>query len=152
MVASLTESCLLAIVIVGFEREGGRGAKLTKLAKLTVGDDERAQSLQAIKSLVAMLLRRVFVDWRAWHTCAAAINVLCLPRKVLEQVVGILGEEKVLCLLDDIAEILHQSLAFCRELLRWVGHELLVDERVEGDIDLRVRWNLAALESCTRLC
>lgn len=121
---------------------------LTKLAELSVGDDKLAESSQTLSSLVSILLSSVSVHWCAWYTSVSAIDVLCLPCKVLEKVALVLGEKEHLGLLDHIAEVVNQLLTLRGKLLGWAGHELLVDEGVEGDINLLVARDLAALKSC----
>ena len=122
--------------------------QLTELAELSIGDDELAQSSQTIKRLIAVLLSSVLVDWRTWNSSASAIDILGLPCEVLEQVALVLCEKEDLGLLDNIAEVVDQSLTLCGELLGWAGQVPLVEEAIERNINLLVAWDLAALESC----
>lgn len=121
---------------------------LTKLAELSVGDDKLTESSQTLSSRVSILLSSISVHWCAWDTSVSTIDILGLPCKVLEKVALVLGEKEHLSLLDDITKVVDQLLTLRGKLLGWAGHELLVDKGVEGDIDLLVAWDLAALESC----
>ena len=120
----------------------------TKLAELSVGNDKLPKSSQTLSSLVSILLGSVSVDRCTRNSSISAIDILSLPCEVLKQVALILCEKEHLSLLDNIAEVVNQLLALAGKLLGWARHELLVDERVEGDIDLLVTWDFAALESC----
>lgn len=76
-----------------------------QFAELAIGDDQCAQGAQAIQSLVAMLLRGLFVYRCTWERRVATIQVLSLPEEVLEQVALVFAQEQMLGLLDDIAQI-----------------------------------------------
>lgn len=91
---------------------------------------------------------------------------LCgLPNEVLKQIALILGQQEVLGLGHNLAEILHESLALGGELVGGAGEGLGGQEAVQSDIDLVIlarngqkqsidratrsatyRWDLAVLE------
>lgn len=91
---------------------------LTKLAELTVGQNQRAEGPQPLNSLAAMLLRRRLVDGRVGKRCVASGDLLSLPDEVLEEIAFVLRQEEHLGLLDHDAEILDEVLAFAGQLAR----------------------------------
>ncbi len=93
-------------------------SKLTKLAELAIGDDECAESAEALEGLVAVLLCGILFNWHTRLLDTVAADGLSLPDEVLEEVAVVLGEKHDLGLLDDIAQISDEVLAFRRELLR----------------------------------
>jgi hypothetical protein len=90
---------------------------LTKLAELTVGENERAEGAQTIEGLVTMLLSSVFVDRSVRGAGIGAGDLLSLPNEVLKEVALILGQEQKLGLLNDLAQVTNELLTLCRELL-----------------------------------
>lgn len=94
---------------------------LTKLPELTVGEYKGAECPQAFQSLIAVLLSCVFVNWCSWQLGLTARNLASLVNEILQQVALILGQEKNLGLLDNIAKVSHKVAAFFRELGRGAG-------------------------------
>lgn len=78
---------------------------LTKLAELTIGDDERAESSETVECFISMLLCGLLSNWRTWQRCISTIDVLRSPDEILKEIAFVLGEEKMLCLLHYIPEI-----------------------------------------------
>ena len=99
----------------------GRKEIHTELPELTIGNYKRSKCPQAIKSLVAMLLSSVFVDWRSWQLGLTTRDLASLVDEILQQVALILCQEKNLGLLDDIAKVTDKVTAFFRELGRGAG-------------------------------
>jgi hypothetical protein len=91
------------------------GKEHTELAELAVGDDEGAKSPQAVQSLVAVLLGRLVVNGGARKGSVSTSDVLGAPDEVLEELALVLGQEKELCLLDNVAEIGNELLALGTE-------------------------------------
>lgn len=77
----------------------------TQLAELTVGDQQGAEGAQTLDGLVAMLLSHLLVDRGTGNIDSLGVEFLSLPNEVLEQVALVLGQQKVLGLLDDIARV-----------------------------------------------
>lgn len=77
-----------------------------------------------------MLLGSVLADRRIRFTSIAAGNVFALPNEVLQEVPLVLGEEQDLRLLDDIAEVFNQMLAFAGEPAVRLGECWRVERRV----------------------
>jgi len=91
--------------------------RLTELAELTVGKNERAEGAKTVESLVAVLLSGVLVDRRVRSAGIGARDLLSLPNEVLEEVALVLGQEQQLGLLNDLAQVTNELLTLCRELL-----------------------------------
>ena len=71
-----------------------------------------------------MLLGSLFVRRSTWKLCVAAFEVLAFPNELLKEVSLILGQEKLLGLLDDLSEICDQALAFSGKLWGRRGQRL----------------------------
>jgi hypothetical protein len=112
--------------------------ELTELAELSVGDHERAESAKTLQSLIAVLLSSLLVNWSTWNASICAVDLLCLPDEVLEEITLILAEKKDLGLFNDGAGILDQSFALGRKLVGRVGQGARCEEAVESNIDLFV--------------
>lgn len=76
--------------------------KLTELSELAVGDDQRAESPQALERLVAVLLGSVLVNWSTRKCGVATSDLLGLPDEILQQIPLVLYEKKILGLLNHI--------------------------------------------------
>lgn len=85
----------------------------TKLAELSIANDERSKSAETLKSFIAVLLGSLLVNWCAGSGCIATRDLLCLPDKVLKKVTLVLGEKKDLCLLNHITKVSNEVLSFC---------------------------------------
>lgn len=83
-----------------------------KFSELTVGDDQCAQCAKTVQCLVAVLLGSVLVNWCTWNLYIAAIQVLGLPDKILEQIALVLAQQQMLGFLNDIAKIGDQRTTF----------------------------------------
>jgi hypothetical protein len=77
----------------------------TKLAELAVGDNQSAQSPQAVKGLVAVLLSLLLVDWGVGGRNGLGVKLLGLPNEVLEQVAVVLGQQQVLRMFHNLVDI-----------------------------------------------
>lgn len=119
---------------------------LTKLAELTVGDQQSPESAQALKGLVSVLLRSLLINGRTRHRNGLGIELLSLPDEILQQVSLVLGQEKFLGLVDNIANVANKRLSFGGELVRRPRQGRGREETVQGDVDLivlpRVRKSL----------
>lgn len=94
-----------------------RHGLLTKFPELTVGDQQGTQSAKAVESLLAMALGSTLVDGRVRRAYCIRVEVLCLPDEVLQEVTLVLGEQQVLCLLDNLAGVGNECLTLGRELV-----------------------------------
>lgn len=88
-----------------------------KLAELSVGDHERAESTKTLQSLVAMLLSGLLVHWGAWNGSVSTIDVLRLPDEVLKEITLVLAKKEDLGLFNDIADICDETLSSAESLL-----------------------------------
>lgn len=111
---------------------------LTELPELTVGEYKRAERPQTFKSLVAVLLSGVPIDWCSWQLGLTTRDLASLVDEILQQVALILGQKQDLGLLDDIAKVSHKMTAFFRELGRGTGQGFGCDGGVQGNINLFV--------------
>lgn len=91
-----------------------------------------------MQCLVAVLLGGLLVYWGIGRIDSLGIELCSLPDEVLEQVALILGQQQLLGLGDNFAEIFHESLALGRELVSGGGQGLGGQEAVESNIDLIV--------------
>lgn len=89
----------------------GNLGKLTQLAELAIGDDQLTENTKTLESLVAVLLGGVLVNWHIDSLRVTRADLLRLPDEVLEDVAFVLGEKKLLGLLDHIAQISDELLA-----------------------------------------
>lgn len=112
--------------------------ELTKLAELAVGDQQGAQSLEALQGLVGVLLAILFRDGPIGRLGALEVDLLSLPDEFLEQFTLVLRQEQLLGLVNDIAQIPDEDLAVIGELLRWRGEDLGAQGAVQGNITLFV--------------
>ena len=78
-----------------------------QFTELAIGENQCAECAKTVQGFVAVLLSSGFVGRRTWQLCVAAIQILCLPDEVLEQVALVLAQKQMLGLFDDIAEIGH---------------------------------------------
>ena len=88
---------------------------LTQLAELSVSDDQGPQCAQSLQSLVAVLLGSILIDWRIWGGDRARIKLLSLPDEVLQKISFVFGEQKQLCLVDNLLEIRDKRPSFLRK-------------------------------------
>ena len=77
----------------------------TELSELPIGEDKSAKRSQSLKSLVAVLPSGILVDGCARGLSIAAGDLLCLPDEVLQKIALVLGQDEVLGLLNDVAQI-----------------------------------------------
>lgn len=84
---------------------------------MTVADEQRSESAETLKSLVAVLLGSVLINWSVWSGGVATADLLSLPDEVLEEIALVLGEQQNLGLLNDTAQVSNELLAFLRKPL-----------------------------------
>lgn len=89
---------------------------LTKLAELTVGDQQCPESAQALEGLVAVLLRSLLIDGSTRHRNRLRVELLSLPDEILQEIALVLGQEELLGLVDNVANIANKRLSFGRKL------------------------------------
>lgn len=77
---------------------------------MTVGYDQRAEGLETVERIFAVLLRLATMDLCAGSTSAAAVDATGLPDEVLDEVALILCEKKCLCILNYITQVVDQML------------------------------------------
>jgi hypothetical protein len=66
------------------------------------------------------------------------VDLLGLPNKLLQKVSLVLGQKQKLGLLDNVAEVGHQPLAFLRELFRRSVQRARLQNAVQRNVDLFV--------------
>lgn len=111
--------------------------KHTDLAKFAIGDQKRSQGLEALQRLLAILLAGLLVDGnRCLHISRG--DLLGLPDELLQQFTLVLGQEQLLGLVDNIAQVPDQNLALGGQLVRRGGEGLGRQGTVQGDIALFV--------------
>jgi hypothetical protein len=66
---------------------------LTKLSKLPISDKKRSKGAKTTQRLLAMLPCRITANWCSRPSSFTALNLLCLPDEVLEQVTLVLGQK-----------------------------------------------------------
>lgn len=110
----------------------------TKFPELAIGDDQGPQSAQPLQCLVAMLLSGLLVHWGIGCANSLGVELCSLPDKVLKQIALVLGQQEVLGLGDNFAEIFYESLSLRRELVCGRAEGLGGEEAVESNIDLVV--------------
>jgi len=116
---------------------------------LTVGDDERAESPQSVKRLVAMLLGSVLVNWCARESGIATSDLLSLPDEILQEISIVLHQKESLGFLNHITEISDKESALLRELRRWVGECSGGESGVERNVDLSILRLMLITTTCT---
>ena len=85
-----------------------------------------------------MLLGRVLIDGRTGQLGVAGSHRLGLPDEVLDDVALILGEDEMLGLDDDVAQIGDQNLALLGETAGGGLQGVRLKRRVEGNVNLLV--------------
>jgi hypothetical protein len=88
-----------------------------KFAKLAIGDEKRAESLQTFNRLVAVLFGSVLVGWSTWKFGITTVNVLRVPNELLDQIALVLGQEQEFGLFDDLPQISDQLLTLIGQLV-----------------------------------
>lgn len=112
--------------------------ELTELAELSIAENQLSKSAEPLKRLVTVLLGSLLIDGCVGGGGVATRDLLCLPDEVLKKVALVLGKEKDLGLLDNIAEICNEVLTFRRELLGRTGQRLGCERGVQCHINLLV--------------
>lgn len=92
---------------------------LTNLSELSVGDQERSQSLKTLQGLLAVLLASLLGDGHIGGLDIAGGDLLGLPDEILQKLALVLGEEHQLGLLDNIAQVLDEDFAIVGKVRRW---------------------------------
>lgn len=90
----------------------------TEFPELAIRDDQGAQGAQTLEGLVAVLLGLLLLDRGIGRRQFLGVKVLGLPDEILQQVAIVLGQQQVLCLRDDLPEVLDELLALGRQLPR----------------------------------
>lgn len=96
---------------------GKAGLAHTKLAELAVGDEQSTKGSQSLEGIVAITLGRVLVGGLGRTLDALGVKVSRLPDKVLEEVALVLGQQKLLGELDNLARVTDELLALPGELV-----------------------------------
>lgn len=101
----------------------------TDLSELSVGDQECSQGLETLYCLLTILLCGVLRDA---HGGSFGINgdLLSLPNKILQEFAFVLGQEQLLGLINDVAQVLDKDLAIVGKFCRWRGESLGVQSTV----------------------
>lgn len=114
------------------------GSVVEKLSELAVGDEQRTECSQTLKSVLAVRLGGILADGSVGGANSLGVELLSLPDEFLEEVALVLAQKQVLGLSNDILRVLYESLAFCGEVVGGVREALGAKETVEGDVDLVV--------------
>lgn len=134
------DGCVTHCGILDANLIGGQARRLTNFAELAVGDQQGSKSLETLQSLVSILLAIILADGEAGPLRITGGDVLGLPDEVLQQLALILGQEELLGLVNDIAQVLDENLAVARELLRRRGEGLGRQSTIQGNVALLVLW------------
>ena len=110
----------------------------TKLPELAIGNDQGPQSAQPLQSLVAVLLGGLLVHGGIGCANSLGIELCSLPDEVLEQIALVLGQQEVLGLGDDFAEVFYKGLALGGQLVCGRREGLGCQEAVQSNIDLGI--------------
>lgn len=116
--------------------------KHTELAEFAVGDEQGTESLESLGGLVGILLGRFLVDRRGELFDIFASDSLGFPDEFLQQLSLVLGQEEVFGLLNDIAQVLHQSLAVFGQLARGGSQPLGVGSAVQSNVALFILFQV----------
>lgn len=92
---------------------------LTNLSELSVGDQERSQSLKTLQGLLAVLLASLLGDGHIGGLDIAGGDPLGLPDEILQKLALVLGEEHQLGLLNNIAQVLDEDFAIVGKVRVW---------------------------------
>ena len=126
-----------------------RSVELTKLSELAVGQNKSSKGSETLQGLVSVLLGSIFVNGCAWELCITGSDVLGFPDELLEQVALVLGEEQVLCLLNDIFHIAKELFAFIGELCVGLVKGIVLKSAIQSDVDLLVLRHIMVRMSIT---
>ena len=85
-----------------------------------------------------MLPGSILVDWCVGGGNRACIKLLSLPDEVLQKISFVFGEQKQLCLVDNLLEIRDKRTSFLGKLLRRTCQRLQRQKAVESDVDLLI--------------
>jgi hypothetical protein len=91
-----------------------------------------------LKGILAMLARRLLVDWSVGSLEVALLELLSLPDEVLKQVAIVLRESEQLRLLNDVSQISDELPALRRELLGRLSESVGSKDAVECNVYLRI--------------
>lgn len=92
---------------------------LTNLSELSVGDQERSQSLKTLEGLLAVLLASLLGDGHIGGLDITGGDPLGLPNEILQKLALVLGEEHQLGLLNNIAQVLDEDFAIVGKVRVW---------------------------------
>lgn len=114
------------------------GSVVEKLSELAVGDEQRTECPQTLKSVLAVRLGGILADGSVGGANSLGVELLSLPDELLEEIALVLAQKQVLGLSNDILRVLDEGLAFCGEVVGGIREALGAKEAVEGDVDLVV--------------
>jgi hypothetical protein len=78
------------------------------------------------------------VDRRSWASSISALNMLCLPYEILQQISFIFGQEKMFPMIKNLFEIMYQFSPFNREPRRRGRYWAPLNEAAQRDINLLI--------------
>lgn len=111
---------------------------LTKFSELAVGDEELAEGAQTLQGLVTVLLGGCLVKGGVRLLGVASGGLRALVDEVLDEIALILGQEKQLGLLDDVAQVGDENLALLGQLCGRLCKGARSQGAVHGNIYLLV--------------
>lgn len=90
--------------------------RLTNLSELAVGNQQSTKGLETFQGPVGILLAILFGDGHIGDLGITSGNLLGPPDEVLKKLAVVLGQEHLLSLINDIAQVLDEDLALVRQL------------------------------------
>lgn len=88
----------------------------TKLAELTIGENQRSECSETVECLVAVLLCSCTVNGSIGSTSATTRNGLALPDEILNEIALVLAKKQHLSFFDDIPQVSNEIATLVREL------------------------------------
>lgn len=112
--------------------------RLTNLPELPIGNQQGTQGLQTLHSLSTILLGGFLGDRSIRFLSLNGTQTLCFPDKLLDQLAIVLAQNQLPGLVDDLAHILDELLAFLGEILGRRRQGLGLQGTVQSNVALLV--------------
>ena len=112
-----------------------------ELPGLCIGKDESEECLEVVDGLASICCRLFLVNGREGGRillCACVVRASGVPKEVLEEFVCVLLCDDLACSLDDVSNVLDETLAVWGQL--GDVHGCVLGDILEGLIDLGVVW------------
>lgn len=121
---------------------------LTNLPELPIGNQQGTQGLQTLHSPSTILLGGFLGDRSIRLLSLNGTQALRFPDKFLDQLAIVLAQNQLPGLVDDLAHILDELLAFLGKILRRRRQGLGLQDAVQSNVALLVCGQLAKREGC----